>query len=200
MNGTRWDVSVPWSGTDRGGDVLALREATRRDAPRYLEHLQQLVVQTPFMLQSTVDPLPSLSEEKDILEEYERRSNCVCILAVRPGVPGRQAVIGSVTLVGGRGRRTCHSAELAMGVSQQAWGRGIGGLLLDTALTWARSSPMLARVSLQVFSTNVVALGLYRSRGFVEEGILRRFAKWEGRYDDLVGMSIPAGPAPGDVS
>ncbi len=186
-----WLVPLPWSGIDRTGEPLTLRKARRRDAPRYLDHLRRLVRETPFMLKSPEDPLPSLLEGIDILEEFDRRTNCLCVLATRPGRPGRQAVLGSVTLIGGCGRRTRHSAELAMGVVRDLWGVGIGGLLLDAALTWARASAILTRVSLQVFSSNHAALRLYRSRGFVAEGLLRRFAKWEGRYDDLVGMSLP---------
>jgi RimJ/RimL family protein N-acetyltransferase len=185
---------VPWRGIDRLGQPLELREAGRRDAARYLEHIALIVAETPFMLQSAADPLPDIAEQKDILEEYARRENCVCIVAARPGPPpGKQPIIGSITLVGGRGRRTAHAADLSMGVNRVAWGRGIGGVLLDAVLTWARASPMLRRVSLSVYSENRVAAALYRSRGFAEEGALRRYAKWDGRYDDLIGMGVAVG-------
>jgi len=187
-------VDVPWRGPDRAGRPLELREAVRRDAARYLEHLALIVAETPYMLQSADDPLPDISDQKEILDEYDRRPNCVCIVAARPGpAPGKQPIIGSVTLIGGRARRIAHAADLSMGVNRAAWGRGIGGLLLDAALTWARASPMLARVSLSVYSENRVATALYRSRGFVEEGVLRRYAKWDGRYDDLIGMGVWVG-------
>ncbi|TNF37119.1 MAG: N-acetyltransferase [Deltaproteobacteria bacterium] len=189
-------VNVPWRGPDRAGRPLELREADRRDAARYLEHIALIVAETPFMLQGPEDALPDIGEEKDILEEYARRVNCVCIVAARPGPPpGKQPILGSVTLIGGRGKRTAHAADLSMGVNRVGWGRGVGGLLLDAALTWARESPILTRVSLSVYSENRVATALYRSRGFVEEGVLRRYAKWEGRYDDLIGMGISVGGA-----
>ena len=191
-------LDLPWRGVDRAGHPLELREAGRRDGARFLEHLALIVNETPFMLQGGADPLPDIADQKDILDEYASRDNCVCIIAGRPGPPaGRQAVIGSATLVGGRWRRTAHTAELSMGVNRAHWGQGIGGLLLDAALTWARQSPILTRVGLSVFASNTAAVELYRSRGFVEEGRLVRFAKWEGRYDDLIGMSLLFGGSDG---
>jgi len=187
-------LDVPWRGVDRAGDPLELREATRRDGARYLEHLALIVSETPYMLQSAADPLPDIAEQKDVLEEYARRENSVCVVAGRPGRPiGRQGILGSATLVGGNTRRTRHTAELSMGVNRAAWGRGIGGMLLDAVLTWARANPMLTRVGLSVFQSNANAIALYRSRGFVAEGVLTRFAKWEGRYDDLLGMGLILG-------
>lgn len=185
---------LPWRGVDRLAAPLELREAGRRDGARYLEHLALIVAETQFMLQSAADPLPDITEQKDILEDYARRPNCVCIVAARPGPPaGKQGIIGSVTLVGGRSRRTAHAADLSMGVNRAAWGRGIGATLLDAALTWARTSPMLMRVSLSVYSENRVAAALYRSRGFLDEGVLVHYAKCDGRYDDLIGMGIAVG-------
>ncbi|MCA9514353.1 MAG: GNAT family N-acetyltransferase [Myxococcales bacterium] len=188
-------VRVPWRGVDRRGERLELRYAERRDAARYLEHMARIVRETPWMLQGPEDSVPDVAEEQDVLEELARRDNCVCVVAARPGPPpGRQPILGSVTLLGGRGRRTRHAAELAMGVQQDAWGAGIGSLLMEAALTWARESPILSRVSLQVFSDNVVAYNLYRSRGFVDEGVMERHAKWDGRYGDLIGMGLEVGP------
>lgn len=191
-------IPVPWRGRDRSGAPVELREAGRRDGARYLEHLTLLVSETPFMLQANLDPISDVHDTKDVLEEYAQRDNCVCIVVARPGPPpGKQPILGHASLVGGRSRRTAHAAELAMGVVRAAWGRGLGGLLLDAALTWARASPILTRVGLQVFATNRTALALYRARGFEEEGIMRRYAKWDGRYDDLVGMGIHVGGADG---
>ncbi|MFT7579914.1 MAG: RimJ/RimL family protein N-acetyltransferase [Myxococcota bacterium] len=185
-------VELPWFGVDATGEPLTLRFGVRRDATRYLEHLEQLVGETPFMLQGPEDPLPTVAEQRDVIVEYTQRANCVCIVAVRPGrPPGRQTILGSVTLAGGRSRCLAHTAELAMGVIHSEWRKGLGSLLLDAALTWAEEAPTLVRVSLQVYATNVAAKTLYEQRGFVQEGVLHGYAKWAGQYDDLVGMSIP---------
>lgn len=81
-------------------------------------------------------------------------------------------------------------AELSMGVGKLWWGRGIGGVLMDAALTWARRTPMLRRVSLLVFADNLSARRLYDESGFLHEGVLRRYARWDGHSADLHGMAL----------
>lgn len=193
-------VSLPFAGRDRAGQALLVREAVGRDAPRYLDHMEAIVSETAYMLQSAADPLPSTSGQRSLLEQLCRLDNCVCLVATRSGTPGRAPIIGSLTLLGGRSRRTRHACHLGMGVQMSAWGRGVGGLLLDAALTWARSNPILSRVVLQVYEANTPALVLYRSRGFVDEGLLKRDVRLgihtgdapdeDGTMVTLVGMSL----------
>ncbi len=188
-------VALPWRGVDRAGDALEVREAGRQDASRFLDHMTRIVAETDFMLQAPDDPLPTLVEQRMLFEQVARLPNCVCIIAVRPrrGL-GPTEVVASLTCLGGRTLRTQHACHLGMGVTRADWGRGIGGLILDAGLTWARANPMLRRVSLQVFSDNAVARQLYVSRGFLEEGVLAREAALPGGWADLVGMGLDVGP------
>lgn len=183
--------SFPWLGKDRRGEPIVLRLAERRDASPWIDHLRRICFETPFMLQGPDDALPTSLEQRANLEDLDLRAGSVAIVAVRPGeAPGRQVILGTVTLANGRSRRTEHAAELSMGVGKLWWGRGIGGLLMDAALTWARRSSILQRVSLLVFDDNVPARRLYEASGFLEEGIFRRYARWDGRTGDLHAMAI----------
>ena len=186
---------LPWHGSDRQGEPLVIRQAVRRDAPRYLEHLRALVAETRFMLQAPEDPLADPEEQRLQLDHIGRLSNSVAMVAVRPGrSPGRDPILGSLTLLGGTLARTRSGALLSMGVVASAWGLGIGGALLDVGMAWARQNPTLVRVGLQVYADNAPARGLYRSRGFVEEGVLRRDVReLDGAEEDLVGMSAWVG-------
>ncbi len=180
-----------WKGDDERGHSFIVREATRRDAPRYLEHTRALIRETAFMLQAPEDGLPEDGEQRLILTHYARLPNCLCLVAVRPGAsPGRKEILGSLTLLGGQGRRTRGVVHLGMGVRRHAWRVGMGGRLLDRAIAWARLNPLVLHVTLQVYTENTIARALYLTRGFVEEGILRREARMDGIYQDLVGMGL----------
>ena len=187
------DIVLPWQGHDRKGDPITLRLAERRDAIAWIEHLRRITSETAFMLQSQEDPLPTPAEQKSLLEEYAGRAGSVAILAARPGEPpGRQEILGTVTLASGRSRRTEHVAELSMGVGQAWWGRGIGDLLMRAVLTSVRATPALRRVSLLVFADNAGARHLYEHYGFAIEGVLHRYVRWEGGTADLVAMALDA--------
>ncbi len=198
----RWlEVELPWRGTDRLGAPLELRRATPSDATAWIEHLSRITVETPWMLQSAEDPLPTSLEQRTLLEEYDAREGSLAILAQRPGgdrSDGAARILGTLTLASGRSRRTEHAAELSMGVGRAYWGRGIGALLMGAGLTWAKRNHILKRVSLSVFQDNEVARRLYERVGFATEGVLRRYvrlppagdASGTHRYEDLVVMGL----------
>lgn len=173
-----------------------LRLAELRDATSWVDHLRRITTETPWMLQSEEDPVPTPAELKSVLEEYESREGSVAICAVRPNDRRgeRQEVLGTITLANGRSRRNEHVAELSMGVGRQWWGLGIGTLLMEAALTAAETGGIVKRVSLSVFSENKVAQALYERFGFLHEGVFKRYVRWDGRYEDLVVMARWVGP------
>lgn len=73
-------------------------------------------------------------------------------------------------------------AEFAMAVAAAARGRGVGGALVDAAVAWCRAASV-SKLSCQLWPHNGGALALYRSRGFVVEGRLRRH--WRRRNGEL---------------
>lgn len=186
-------IELPWRGVDRGGDPLELSEADRDDAGPWIEHLTRITTETPWMLQSEEDPLPSTLEQKSLLEEYRKRRGSLAIVARRPR---SREILGTLTLAGGRSRRTEHAAELSMGVGQAWWNRGIGALLIGAGLTWAARSGSLRRVSLSVFQDNEIARRLYERVGFLHEGVLRRYVRIGTAQEDLVVMGIWLGGEP----
>lgn len=179
-----------WRGEDKAGGQLVVRSAERRDAAAFLRHTAQLVDETVFMLKDGRDGLPAPEEQRLIFEFFERSTTFLCLVATRPsrGLK-REPILASLTLTGARTQRSEHCVQLGMGVLQSSCGLGIGGLLLDAALTWARANPILRRVRLQVYEENHRARHLYTSRGFVEEGVMADEVMLADRWVPLVGMS-----------
>jgi diamine N-acetyltransferase len=94
------------------------------------------------------------------------------------------------------------SAELSIWIGETThWSQGLGFLACAAALEHAFRDRNLHRVFLYVLVTNERAIRLYRKLGFVEEGRLREAAFKQGRFVDLLVMSVLAGefapPAPG---
>ncbi len=66
---------------------------------------------------------------------------------------------------------------------------------MNELLGWARSSPGVEKVELQVRSSNERAIALYRSLGFVEEGRkTRRLKIGPNAYLDDIYMALRVGP------
>jgi len=92
-------------------------------------------------------------------------------------------------------------ADFGMFVRATQRGRGLGRLLLEAALEWARSAGA-HKVSLECWPHNTAAIALYRKYGFEEEGRKRRHYRrggGEAAWDSvimglLLDPDIPGSP------
>ena len=82
-----------------------------------------------------------------------------------------------------------HSIELMRIVVSEP-GRGLGRKILEAVLSKAFDELAAHRLWLDVFEHNARARHVYRSVGFVEEGVLRECVKQQEGYASLVVMSI----------
>jgi RimJ/RimL family protein N-acetyltransferase len=183
-------VSIPYEGVDSRGEPYRIVEAQGRYTDEYLAHLKRICAETPYMLQSSHDPLPNSEQQFKLLERFRSWDNSLCLLALRSSRPRYQRVVGSITFLGGRTMRTAHACTLGMGVDKGDWAQGLGSNLLDTGLAWVRNNRIMQRVSLKVFVDNTAALHLYETRGFVREGRLEREVALDNETVDLIPMGL----------
>jgi GNAT superfamily N-acetyltransferase len=102
------------------------------------------------------------------------------------------------TLVGlaGLGRAEAEKLRHRAGVYQmyvapEARGLGLGRLLLDAVIAEAHQLEGLEELTLAVTVGNTAAETLYRTAGFVPSHREPRYIKLDGRYYDILWMSLP---------
>jgi RimJ/RimL family protein N-acetyltransferase len=94
-------------------------------------------------------------------------------------------VIGNISVQADRG-----VADIGMMVDSNWRGQGVGTLLLESAIGWARDHDCY-KVALQVWPHNERAIALYTRFGFEEEGRLRRhYRRRNGELWDAVVMGL----------
>jgi ribosomal protein S18 acetylase RimI-like enzyme len=81
-----------------------------------------------------------------------------------------------------------------MGVHRLARRRGLGGVLIASALAWARSATSLEWIDLEVLSVNEPARALYRKRGFVQTGEIPDLLRIDGERHGYAYMSLALRP------
>jgi RimJ/RimL family protein N-acetyltransferase len=82
-----------------------------------------------------------------------------------------------------------HTGVLGMGIVEGYRGRGIGTALINATLTAARQRG-LKRIELQVRENSLSAMTLFEKSGFVKEGVMRKHACIEGKYENSVLMAL----------
>jgi ribosomal protein S18 acetylase RimI-like enzyme len=82
-----------------------------------------------------------------------------------------------------------HVGTVGIGLLPEFRGKGIGKALLAAAIRAAFASGV-ERIELMVYASNLEALALYRTLGFVEEGRMARRARIDGAYLDMICMAL----------
>ena len=84
-------------------------------------------------------------------------------------------------------------AELGIWVAPASRGHGVAGDALGLIGRWLLSACGLERIQLVTDPDNHALLAAARKAGFVEEGVLRGYAREHGRRVDVIMLSLIAG-------
>lgn len=128
-------------------------------------------------------PFPSREAWKKRLAEAPPNSHQLVAI-----VDGRQA--GNAGLFPAHhSPRRAHAGHVGITVHDDYQGRGVGRALMGALVDLADKWTPYTRLELTVYADNTRAIALYRSFGFVEEGVMKQYALRDGRYADALAMA-----------
>ncbi len=167
-----------------GSEVL-LRSPRVADAQALLDYLVEVRRETDGIMQDPEDSMPSKEDEQRLIDKVNESDSSLILLAEI-----EDQIIAWADIIQPRFVRQQHMAVLGISIRNRWHGRGLGGLMSRELIDWARSHPGLDLLTLSVFADNNRAIGLYRKVGFQHDGLLPRRAKVNGKYRDMVVMSL----------
>jgi RimJ/RimL family protein N-acetyltransferase len=86
-------------------------------------------------------------------------------------------------------KKNSHTGEFGVSVHPNMQRQGIGKLLIESLLAWAKENVRIEKVYLNVFATNTHAVKLYERLGFREEGRhIKAVKQLNGEYVDVLQM------------
>lgn len=125
----------------------------------------------------------SVSDERRYLRTVQRHPDAAVFVAEEDG-----RIAGRLSLSRDPHPSSRHVADLGLMVSHEHRRKGIGKMLLEEAVLWARSSGV-RKLELHVFPWNEPAIGLYESFGFEREGYRKAHYERAGEYVDAILMA-----------
>ncbi|MEM9294957.1 MAG: GNAT family protein [Planctomycetota bacterium] len=181
----------PQTITLRDGAALTLRSPTPDDAPPVLDYLMLMRAESWGVMTSPQDPVMSVDGEGRWLLEHMEKPGSLQVSA--------WTLAGEVIALAGvrqddKPYRATHRGNLGISIRRPWWGRGLGRLLMQELIAFAREREGFEVLQLGAFPFNAKALRLYESLGFEREGVSRRAVRFEdGTYADEVHMSLWVG-------
>jgi RimJ/RimL family protein N-acetyltransferase len=171
----------------KNGRVVLIREAVVQDARSVLDYVEAISGESDFLTFGPGEFDLTEAAEEDLLRKYRESDNQLYLLGLID-----DTIVASLTFSAGHRPRLRHSGEFGMSVRKQYWGLGIGSLMLNALIEWARATQIVKKINLRVRTDNQRAILLYNRKGFVIEGTIRKEIFLDGRYFDnhWMGMAL----------
>ena len=164
---------------------ILIRQATPDDAEALIAHAESVMAENVYSLTEPGEFQMPILQEREWIRMMNDHPNHFLRVAEVSG-----SIVGMIHLSNGHRRRIAHTSEFGMSVSRPFRDQGIGRLLIQALLDWARENTVIEKISLKVHGDNSRAIHLYKTLGFVEEGCLKKEIKYgPNQYVDVLLLS-----------
>jgi diamine N-acetyltransferase len=167
------------------GERVRLRAIERSDIPKYYDWVNDPEVTRGLSLYL---PMSNADEEKWFERALQGDPN-EKPLAIEVKDSDGWKLIGNCGLFGIEWVNRCAELGILIG-DKSAWNKGFGTETMVLLLRHGFETLNLNRLFLRVYGTNVRAVRAYQKAGFIEEGRMREAVFKNGRYDDIIIMSV----------
>ncbi len=165
-----------------------IRKAIPADAP-ILAAAEREIAKIPGRLASRPEELKDENFKGKILSLTSKDTGTYVVLEFDG------TIVGHACLEPRDPSALSHVVALTIAVHERHQGNGYGKILMNHLVEWAKANRKVEKFELQVRSSNVRAIKLYESMGFIEEGRkTKRLKIAEGQYLDDIYMALWVGP------
>lgn len=172
--------------TLKDGRAFILRHPTPDDAALMIEHPKRVGAETDFLL-CDENGIPGLTVEKE--RDFIQNTLSLPGTAMFLGFIGEE-LVSLCDVRAGTNPRTAHNGRIAISILRDYWHLGIGGILMQAMIDFARACDTLEHLLLEVRADNARAIALYERYGFRQCGRSTRHIQVRGEYFDELSMEL----------
>jgi len=162
--------------------MITIRPAEASDAAS-LVALAAAIGQEPGDWLLTTEAWRPVADERRYLKAVRRHADAAVFVAL-----DGDRIVGRLSLARDPHPASSHVADVGMMVAASHRRRGIGRMLLEAAVAWARGAAV-SKLELHVFPWNEPAIRLYERFGFEREGLRRGHYLRDGVAVDALLMA-----------
>ncbi|NLZ82148.1 MAG: GNAT family N-acetyltransferase [Clostridiales bacterium] len=174
--------------TLRTGESLIIREPIEEDAKSMVEYLNIVGGESDNLLFGKDEFRLSIEQEAEYIKKIQEDPNIRMILGLVNNTVVSIAEIRCLSR-----KRISHNSEVAISVKKEYWGLGVGSLVMEELISFAKEHELIKNVSLGVKAGNERAIKLYEKFGFVKVGSHKDYFNIHGEYDDEFIMDLYLG-------
>ncbi len=169
----------------KNGFDLIISKVIKEDAKGLIEYLNLIGGESDNLLFGANEFKMSIEDEEKFIENLSDSTTSAMFIAK---IDGEIVSVGS--MMSAPRKRIAHQADLAISVRKKYWKLGIGTIMMNTMIDFAKGNNTTEIIHLGVNSKNVSAINLYKKFGFVEIGKYDKFFKFDDGYGDEILMNL----------
>lgn len=162
---------------------MLIREVELKDYEKMIKLLKCLDTETEFMLYEANERDYDIENQKCIIQSFIESPNKTMLIS-----ENNREITGFIVGIGGNVRRNRHNLYIVIGIKQDFTGQNLGVTFFEILEKWADKHDF-RRLELTVMSHNERAIKLYKSLGYIKEGIKHDSMKLDSGYVDEIYMS-----------
>ena len=164
---------------------IIIEKAKPSDAAELLEYLKVIGSETDNLTFGPDGVLMSVEEEEKFLASELVSETSVTLVAKKDG-----KIVGNARFTGCTKARTRHRGDMGISVLKSEWGNGLGSMLMEALIDFAKNVAHVEVITLEVNQTNKRAIALYEKFGFKKTGVFEAYSKINGKYLDFDMMIL----------
>ena len=161
-----------------------IRVAEAVDAKAILGLLKHVGKDTPYLSVGPKGVNLSVDQQVDLIYRYNDSQNSIMLIA-----ESDDQIVGMATVAVIDNDRQSHVAEVGISIIKEYWGYGIGSILTEEIIEFARHADIKV-LTLEVVTKNKRSVSLYEKYGFNVAGTLSKRLKNEFIYYDTFVMEL----------
>lgn len=164
-------------------EKLILREAVGFDAKDIIEYLNIVGGESNNLLFGEGEFHLTIEEEEVYIENMNKDKNSLMLLGII-----ENSIVSISQITSSSRNRIAHNSELCISVKKDYWKSGIGTVVMEELINFAKRHDKIKNISLGVKSSNKNAIKLYEKFGFNKIGAHKDFFNINGQFDDEILM------------
>ena len=151
-----------------------------------LVKLKRSYIKNTSTIPILLDEYPiDIEKETNLMQEFDESQNSLLLVAEHEG-----ELIGNIDLTGNKRSKMFHTAMLGMGIKEEYQNQGLGRILIESAIAWAKNNDALKLIWLDVYASNDGGIHLYKSTGFKVSGTIKGFFNEKENFIDKIQMYL----------
>lgn len=167
------------------GNEVVIRTPIPSDAEEMIKYFNIVGGESDNLMFGEDEFKLTIVQEQDYIKSINEDPSSRMIL-----VTFENKIIGVGQIVSERRKRVKHNSSLSLSVKKEYWSDGIGTLIMDELIKFAKNNEVTKNINLSVNSQNYRGIGLYKKFGFIEIGTHKNNINIDGKYYDEILMDL----------